>query len=236
MKSIIQIFSPHFDDAVLSCGEHILYWQHQGYEVLVTTVFNSFKAHVLSQDSIEFMQKGNSLSAQEFENVRSKEDYSAMQELNIKQFQSLGYVDAGFREQDSAPTYINHLELFDGHIKDNIKWQNTFISDLQKSILPKSRVIIPLGVGNHVDHILVKRAIEQSLVPNIYYYIDIPYAFSFSNWKPSYIKKCLYLSHSLLWSSEKKITAVNKYTSQVPILFPDKLWSYPEIILRDNKK
>ncbi|MBW7944021.1 PIG-L family deacetylase [Patescibacteria group bacterium] len=231
MSVNIQVFSPHFDDASLSCGEHILAWAKKGMKVEVITVFTRFGAEHLSKDSIEFMKKGHVESVTEFEKVRGQEDRESMGKLGVASYKWLNLVDAGFREQDSTPTYQTHQELFAGTIKDSASWQSQLELRLQQEVKTEAVVVCPLGVGQHADHLLVRRILEKYVpTERLLYYVDIPYALQLSNWRWPQFWQVVTSPTSLSWSSPDKIEAVTVYNSQVPLLFQNGIWQYPECV------
>src|SRR5688572_3190266 len=105
MQKVIQVFSPHFDDAVLSCGQHILNWQAAGHHVEIITVFTEFDASTLSPDSVNFVEKCGAPSLRAFQAIRAKEDQLAMQTLSVTDYHWLSMTDGGFREDEQAPVY-----------------------------------------------------------------------------------------------------------------------------------
>ncbi len=229
-RTTVQVFSPHFDDASLSCGEHILSWRKKGIPVEVITVFTRFEASQYSQDSLDFMKKGHVQSAAEFEKTRSQEDRISMEKLGVA-YRWLDLVDAGFREQQSSPTYQTHRELFAGKIKDTPSWQAQLELRLQQEIKKEAVVVCPLGVGQHADHLLVRRILEKHVpVERLLYYVDIPYAIQLGNWQWSQFWQVITSPKSLSWSSPDKIEAVTVYNSQVPLLFQNGMWQYPECV------
>lgn len=228
----IQVFSPHFDDASLSCGEHILRWKKAGIDVEVYTVFSQFESHFLSADSVDFMERSGSNSAQSFQHERSKEDSRSMKLLSIEKYHWLGFTDGGFRSKDELPVYPSHKVLFAGKILDNEEWQKKLLSQLKSVLRDDAVIVFPLGVGQHADHLLVRNLLQQIVhEQRQLQYVDVPYALSFHQWTSEQLIKLLLQPRSLAWSSAQKLKAVEAYTSQVPTLFYDALWEYPECLI-----
>ncbi len=229
---LIQVFSPHFDDAVLSCGEHILCWQTLGFEVEVVTVFTQFATATLSADSQEFMKNSGASTVTDLQNIRLNEDQQALKQLGVKHVSLLTETDGGFREHRHRPVYETHQQLFAGQVLDSDTWQEQFFRYLSTTIRSDAQVIVPLGVGQHADHLLVRQAVER-VVPKkkISFYVDIPYALQFGNWTFQHVWQCVQSTRSIFWSSAKKLAAVQIYGSQTPLLFPTGLWQYPECVI-----
>lgn len=232
MLQKIQVFSPHFDDATLSCGEHILRWKKNGFDVEIFTVFSQFESHFLSADSVDFMKRSGSNSAQSFQHERSKEDTLSMKLLGVEKFHWLGFTDGGFRSEREEPVYASHKVLFAGKILDSESWQKKLQQELKSLVREDAVVVFPMGIGQHADHLLVRNLLLE-LVPadRRLQYVDIPYALSFQQWTKNQFVQLLTQPKSLHWSSEQKLKAVQAYTSQVPTLFYDQLWQYPECMI-----
>lgn len=225
----IQVFSPHFDDATLSCGEHILRWHQQGHTVEVVNVFTEFDATIYSADSLDFMRKGKVKSGKAFRDARGKEDTQSMHVLGVNNVQWLGLTDGGFREEHGVPTYPSHDHLFAGKILDSDDAKKKIAKEVHKALKPGCTVVVPLGVGQHADHTLVRNIVSDVVDPErLVFYVDIPYAFQLGSWNSFQLASFLQKRKSVLWSSAQKIEAVEVYHSQVPILFKVGLWQYPE--------
>lgn len=231
----IQVLSPHFDDASLSCGQHILNWLSAGHDVEVVTVFTEFDAVALSPDSQEFMQKCGVKTGKEFHHLRGAEDKESLRQLGVKKFEWLGMTDGGFREKNGSPVYETHDLLFAGKVLDGSEWQEKVRKTLRSVTSQADIVVVPLGVGRHADHLLVRDLLQQIVPQNqLLFYVDIPYAFQFSNWKLNQVVQCCTQPHSLVWPSSKKSKAVQAYTSQVPVLFLHGFWDYPEVVVGEG--
>lgn len=225
----IQVFSPHFDDASLSCGEHILHWQRQGHQVEVTTVFTEFDATVFSADSASFMEKCGVTTGHQFHVQRGLEDQASMKALGVDRVSWLGLIDGGFRAEHDQPTYSSHDLLFAGQILDSQQFQKKLQQVLKQAIRTEAMVGVPLGVGRHADHLLVRQLVSRMVSPErLFFYVDVPYAFNLGNWSFHQGWQLLSGRQSWYWSSPQKLKAVAAYDSQVPILFKEKLWHYPE--------
>jgi LmbE family N-acetylglucosaminyl deacetylase len=220
MSQKIQVFSPHFDDATLSCGEHILQWRKQQVNVEVYTVFSQFESKFLSQDSQDFMKRSGSIDAQSFQHARAKEDTKSMKMLGIEKFFWLGFPDGGFRSHHQHPVYPSHAVLFEGEVLDDPDWILRVKKSLQEVIDPNAHVVFPLGVGRHADHLIVRNLLQELVSPDHQIlYVDIPYAFTLKNWNFSQLRDVVRKKKSLRWSSPQKVAAVEAYASQIPTLF-----------------
>lgn len=235
MSKKIQVISPHFDDAVLSCGQHILDWQAEGYEVEVITVFTEFEASVLSEDSASFVKECGVKSLAAFRKLREREDTEAMKRLGVEKYKWLGFVDGGFRENNLRPTYVTHDLLFSGNILDSMDWIALLEEKLEKVTDSADVVVLPMGIGKHADHLVVRQIGEEVCSKKrLSWYIDIPYAFQLHHWQTEFVKKVFLGDVHLKWTTAKKLHAVSAYDAQVPILFPSRLWGYPEAVVSNK--
>lgn len=228
-KLKIVVFSPHLDDAALDAGDHIRAWTSKGHEVTVVTIFSSFIGKKISKDArrytgIEFR------SPQEFEEVRKKEDKKAMALLGVD-WKHLDFVDGGFRIHNDALVYPSFRELFSGTISSFDRMTQQKLEKKMMPYLEFSRAYVPLGVGRHADHILVRRAAEAVFPKSsLGYYIDYPYALSPLNWSPVQIFTVLRLKKSFIWFKKTKESLLSCYSSQISRLFSSRP-THPEVIL-----
>lgn len=140
--------SPHLDDAVLSCGGLIWDQVQAGEQVEIWTFFTA-------------VQDGK--DPQPYLN-RIQEDLNATKYLGAK-CRHLNFED-GFAR--------GHKEVTETITKEDEYLISYITEELKKNIHKGDRVYCPLSVGNHVDHVLLRQAAEQTELIS-YYYIDFPY-------------------------------------------------------------
>jgi LmbE family N-acetylglucosaminyl deacetylase len=232
-EKLYLFISPHLDDAVLSCGGLIKRLSATGSEVVVLTVAT---ADIPEDTPLSGQMKwryviwrvGNKPFAQ-----RRREDVDAVKILGAKTIH-WDLLDAIFRvDIDKKPLYP------DGNL--NVTIHDYDRQNLDPILCDKLRklnddlgnkelfVFCPLGIGGHVDHQIVRTAVDKVYKPTkLIYYEDFPYV-SKSNGLESLNKlvknddiweqKILGLSENEI---ESRILAVACYSSQIPILFPSK--------------
>jgi LmbE family N-acetylglucosaminyl deacetylase len=171
--------SPHFDDAVLSCGGTLVHLAARGADVLLVTVFTADVA-----EGIQLPQLAQELHKEWGENryphrMRSLEEREVAEYLNA-QYRWLGFLDGMYRYPGMK------------------RWEEQFMSDFEPrtdpcfesvrdallqviSEYPQATIFVPLGLGHHRDHLIVHQAVEDvkqmTSTANIYYYYeDYPYA------------------------------------------------------------
>lgn len=226
----ILICSPHLDDAALSCFDHIRGWKNKGYEVTVLSIFTSFKANRISVLARSFMTQSGFSSVEQMQKQREKEDRNVMRLLGVG-YKWLGLVDGAFRSNNGKPLYEQNSQLFGGHIHPWDMPTKEKISGAVSALGVFDMVVSPLGVGGHVDHMIVRLALEGVCMEKVLrYFVDFPYATKLRNWKKKELMTFFLTKQSWKWISDKKQQAIALYTSQSPLLFaaPPR---YPEVIL-----
>jgi LmbE family N-acetylglucosaminyl deacetylase len=227
----IVVVSPHLDDAALDCCEHIFAWKRSGIRVSILTVFTAFSARVLSPWARWYSGAADSGGLAEFERRRACEDLKAMNILGVS-WNHLGFVAAGFRCNGGKTLYPDSEAICSGVISPE---DMVLLNELKRTIRPlkdRSWLVVPFGIGKHVDHILVRKAAEEVVKPvDLYYYLDYPYALTPWNWTASDVVKVLTARKSIRWMSKVKRRLLNVYSSQIPRVFPLVFpRTYPEII------
>src|SRR3989344_4554149 len=227
----ILILSPHLDDAVLDCCDHILSWKKAGHSISIVTVFTKFTNRYISQTARKYMQRSGFNNTKDFEAARKVEDVRAMKLLDVE-WKHLNYVDGWYRIFKNAPIY-NGEELFTGKISEV---EFDLLEEIRNSLRvyhEYDHVCIPLGIGRHTDHVIVRNVAESMFNHRkIDFYADFPYAYQYKNWSFSALYKLLFLKRSFKKFSPWKRIVLDCYASQIPILFP---WypvnnkMYPEI-------
>jgi LmbE family N-acetylglucosaminyl deacetylase len=170
--------SPHFDDAVLSCGGLIWKQVQEGDEVEVWTIFGgdppvnqqlSMFARVLHyrweipEDSVE---------------IRRDEDKEALSCLgaNIKH---LKYIDCIYRKDSESGEFLfeDMENITDGGAIKEIGLMKEIKLELAELNNSEAQIVAPFGVGNHIDHRIVNE-ISRELRIDMLYYLDFPYVFT----------------------------------------------------------
>lgn len=228
MYQELVILSPHLDDAALSLADHILDWQKK-HTVHILTVFTSFACSHLSTDAEVNLMNSGARDQFELEEMRKNEDRQAMKLLHMeKNFQYLDFVDAGFREVGKKTLYSSFNNLFLGSIQDSPAYLSLVEKELRKHIPSTAIVVLPLGVGKHVDHLIVRTVAEKIVSPQKrWYYAEYPYASSLSKWNLATFWQASISRNSSKYFSSKKYLILKSYRSQMPILFSKKT-SYKE--------
>jgi len=167
--------SPHLDDVAASCSGRIFKQIEQGESVLVVTIFTAAAAH----GSPGFSNALKSILNYKY---RREEDRTAMQRMGVD-YLWLEHPEILFRNHKSWMRYWPHFRATPGNkvLCDKLTRQ------LQKICRQTNctDLILPLGVGQHMDHqILFQAGIalfhDKNRLYHIVFFEEIPYAlFSF---------------------------------------------------------
>ena len=166
--------SPHLDDAVLSAGGFIYEQTRAGIPVEIWTIVCGFPppGELTPLAQVIHFQWGTG-TAEETINLRRAEDREAARIVGAKSVH-FDVPDCIYRRgPDGEPLY---LDIFvqpheaEAHLPDQIA--ETIAPRLQAH----DQVICQLGIGGHVDHILVRQAAERLNRP-LWYAADVPYLF-----------------------------------------------------------
>lgn len=215
---------PHYDDVPLSCGGTVARMVAQGDSPHMITVFASDLVDEMVGDFAAWKHsRWKVTDADHVLAVRRAEDAEAAQALGCG-VRWLGLPDAIYR----GDRYRSDAELFGAlpdeelelawHLADEIRhlpeWQDG------------TRVFVPLGVGNHVDHQLVFQAGRQLAAQGVevYAYEDCPYAIHTPAGVPARLTALgdavgepivVPIGDRL----ERRIDAIARYRTQVPVIF-----------------
>ncbi len=168
--------SPHLDDAVLSCGAIIYDLIHQHHKTVeIWTIFSGdIPGGPLSPFAAELHQRWN--TGLEAPKTRRNEDELACSRLGSKPVY-LMYPDCIYRQRQKStkPLIEKNEDLFALNVTEESILVGELTDRLTKVLPEQSTLILPLGVGHHIDH-LITRAVGENLPKSKYFYADFPYA------------------------------------------------------------
>lgn len=164
--------SPHFDDAVLSCGGQIAARTRNGESVLIVTLTAGEPEGGLSPVAQELH---NGWQREDVLSARREEDRMACRALGAD-WLHVAVPDGIYRRhpQTGSPLYPSlHCLFKKSHPDDGA--ESCWIETLQG--LPTAQLVMaPLAVGGHADHRLARSAAEGVFGQSLWYYEDFPYA------------------------------------------------------------
>ncbi len=218
--------SPHPDDVPLSCGGTIAHLSARGREVVVTTLF---VGEIPSAGRSQFAENlihqwGGHPAPME---MRLAEDVAALRTLGVNVEKNVWpgmYRDAPFRQHpvEKRWLYTSDWALFRIPDPSEADVPHRIAGELSTLVDERTRVYVPLALGNHVDHVLVASAgrILSTQGIDVVWYEDYPYAerdprvlrLEARGWRPMLVP----LSEEEV---ETKIQALLCYQSQIAFLF-----------------
>ena len=204
--------SPHFDDAIGSCGCLIHNLAMSGESVQVLTIFAGEHDGNISEFAkklLNIWQLKNGVTERALEN----EDACNIIGATCTNF---SYIEALYRKE------VDWLYPFDGDMFGPIKAEDAALPmDIARRIMHEYKKDVsfyfPSGRGLHVDHLLVEKAGEilHSMGYSVKLYTDFSYTGDYCGHLNTRRKTCLFQEDDLI----AKIRAVNAYKSQLKMLF-----------------
>lgn len=170
------LLSPHLDDAILSCFNCLT---QNPKTTLLISFFTQAQDNSLSSDAFNFIKKSGYNSAIELFEKRKKNDQKICKKLKLN-YLYFNFTDAGFRTEKENFLYHNNASIFSGKQKRadlpiNKQLKQSF-SFLKNKITSKNaKIYAPLGVGQHIDHMLIHQLARKTFKQNLFFWEDIPY-------------------------------------------------------------
>jgi hypothetical protein len=223
MKHII--FSPHSDDAVLCCGGMMAKFIGAGDTVIYHTIFCALPKPPYSPLATVFHEKwGN---PDNVVRLRRAEDEAAAAKLGAELVYGPMFEPLYRAGKEGQWMYHTVEDIFGPRHPDD----NGLVPQLIDYVsavggLAESRLYFPLGIGRHVDHLIVfevgQHFLELGL--EVVFYEDFPYTIQGEKFAermahlPTFQAEVVELSQAQL---NFKVEAFGYYRSQIPMLFKD---------------
>jgi LmbE family N-acetylglucosaminyl deacetylase len=165
--------SPHFDDAVLSCGGLIWEQTHSGIPVEIWTVMAGDPppgpvSNLITRDHA----KWETGSPQETVALRRIEDQNAARCVGAT-VRHLKIVDALYRRTKTGSLLYTQKVFSPIHPRDAGVLEET-AQQIAENLNQHDTLVCPLAIGSHVDHLITRQAVEK-LGCSLWYYAEIPY-------------------------------------------------------------
>jgi LmbE family N-acetylglucosaminyl deacetylase len=165
--------SPHFDDAVLSCGGLIFEQARQGIPVEIWTVFaGNPPPGPLSMFAQATHFLWGTSDGMKTVALRKAEDREAARLVGAKLIH-FDFSDCIYRRSPMGG-YLYTENVFTSPHPLDLKLPNRIARAIKPQMRQEDVLVCPLTLGGHVDHVLVRRAAE-SLHRLLRYYADVPY-------------------------------------------------------------
>jgi len=217
----LTILSPHLDDGVLSCGGQAFMAAAAGKSVLIATVMAADPPPMTMSAYAQSLHDRWQLNSETAAH-RREEDVHACRILGADYwhwpfpdciYRTDSLTDEAFYQSDDdifGPLHEGDMDLV------------TEIRGYLQKLPPFGKLLVPLTTGNHVDHQLVRLAVENAVEKGrLDYYEEYPYVMT-----PGALDKVLsgssYLSRTIQLSPAavtRKIEAIAAYDSQLSTFF-----------------
>lgn len=226
----VVVLSPHLDDAILSCGQHIWKWKQEGKRIMIITLFTKHTGYTLLPDyTKEYLKITGFNTGDEFGKARILEDVGAMNAIGVE-WKHWGLLDAGFRiDRDRKAMYPTKKCLLSAKIRKEDKKFIKIIGDKLEKISSKL-FLFPYAVGGHVDHLIAKKIGMKNKGRKLYY-LETPYL-----WQENNFITCLKMFgkiKSFKLGKKDKDKILREYVSQYH-LQTFKYFIYPEILIEEK--
>jgi len=208
--------SPHLDDAILSAGGLIYEQTKAGTPVKIWTIMCGFpQGTELSIFAQTMHYLWGTSSAQETVRVRRAEDAKAAEIVGAKTVH-FDFLDCLYRRgRDGEWLYS---DVFVPPHEHDADIPSQIAETVNHRVMQDDVLVCPLALGSHVDHILVRQAMEMLHHP-LLYYADIPYLIKYpESLSPNTagMKENVYLVTET--GLRSWLEAVNAYSSQLSTL------------------
>lgn len=221
--------SPHFDDAIFSCGGTIAQLQRDGQAVTIITVMGGGLPVPLPDTPLIQELHARWKAGDDPIMRRQAEDQAAVAHLGATLL-SLPIPDCIYRTAEGQALYPDALSLWgDIHPQDKLEQWLGEAESLHEVLMSAQFIYAPLGVGNHVDHQIVQRwgLHLVTVYPHLtlQFYTDFPYMKDSSKISAALLRvettmqpRWIYLSHEDI---QRKVEAMACYASQISTFWTD---------------
>jgi len=167
--------SPHLDDAVLSAGGLIFEQTRAGMDVEIWTFMCGFPT---TEELSPFAQVTHYLwgipTAAEVITARRAEDIKAASIVGAKTVH-FDFLDCIYRRGKNGDWLYS--DVFVPPHEDDEDLPARMAESISAHLKSTDQLVCQLGLGSHLDHVLVRRAVELLQHP-VLYDVDIPYLFN----------------------------------------------------------
>jgi LmbE family N-acetylglucosaminyl deacetylase len=226
------VLAPHLDDAVLSCGALMTHAASRT-SVTAVTFFTEGGQAPYTMSARRYLRQVGARSADAVYQQRRSEDRAALEPLGVTCVHA-GLTEALFRRRPATDRWSRPLRLLPefAHTYPTFRAHVTSgrIAPADAATLAEVRDIIgreagsglalvlaPLGLGGHVDHVLVRTAAETSGA-RVVYYSDFPYN-QRDPARDGFIARSGLAETTWPQPTEAKVDLIRTYRSQMWTLF-----------------
>jgi hypothetical protein len=216
-------FSPHADDAVASCGGTMARLVSEDELVTIHTIFCGPPVRPFSPATKELHRLWG--DPKDVTRLRRAEDAAAAARVGA----SIGFGDIPEaiyrRDQHGNWLYVELDEIFGARRCEDDGLPARLAEEIRASFnVSKARLYFPLGIGWHVDHLIMFEAGQGLSLEgyDVFFYEDLPYAAKDSD-RNGRMAALAHFQREIIRLGEvdisAKIEAFSYYRSQIPMLF-----------------
>ncbi len=166
--------SPHLDDVIFSCGGLIWEQTNSGQDVEIWTIFAADAPIDPLSLFAETLHDNWGLEENAVK-IRREEDQKSSKIVGAAPHY-LSYLDCIYRKSDSGNYYYqSDNDLFGGLDPGEVDLITALTDDLKDQLPADAQIVVPLSIGNHVDHEVTRKAASRLEIP-LFFYADYPYA------------------------------------------------------------
>jgi LmbE family N-acetylglucosaminyl deacetylase len=166
--------SPHLDDIAFSCGG--LAWElaNDNHNVEIWNICAGDPPDGSLSPFARTMHESWGLGMDAVR-IRREEDRKACQLMGVSP-RYFNYLDCIYRVSAEGDFfYQSGTEIFGGLDPREETLIDALFQEMRRSLPEDVNLVVPLGIGNHVDHQLTRKAAHR-LGRDLLYYADYPYA------------------------------------------------------------
>ena len=213
--------SPHFDDAVLSCGGLIFEQVQTSHGNISPEIWTILAGEPPLGPLSEFARQNHALwgigNDDQVVTIRREEDEAAAAILGVE-LVHFDLPDCIYRRSAGGEYLYTETVFALSHPLDR-KLPIRIATALRTELRQDDVLVCPLSLGGHVDHVLVRRAAE-SLQRPLLYYADIPYVLNNPETLPAAITSLASQRYHVSETGlDAWLQAVAAYRSQLDSLF-----------------
>jgi LmbE family N-acetylglucosaminyl deacetylase len=213
--------SPHLDDVALSCGGLLWEQAQAGDQVSVWTICaGDPPPGALSPFAQELHTRWE--TGPEATALRRSEDQLACQRLGATA-RHFAWPDCIYRQNPQTGKYLYASEeaIFGSLDPSEAGRVSELRQEIGRALTPSGRVVCPLALGGHVDHRLVRAAV-QGLDFAFWYYADYPYVLQAGAELQARLHGLTQVSYPISTSGlQAWVSAVAAHASQISTFWPD---------------
>ena len=166
--------SPHLDDISLSCGGIVHNLSKKQNDIQIWTIFAGDPPKgILPEFALSLHRRWN--LTENIVQKRREEDINSCNILGAKAVH-FSFPDCIYRDQKNGKPLVQNEEDLYQDISKNQENIVEKIYEMLNSELDQTQILVaPLSIGNHIDHQIVRNAIDRLNFRNICFYADYPY-------------------------------------------------------------